>query len=136
MKKIIFLILIVLLSGCITNQNKIVVDKNVTSEINSDEYIEGVFVEEYDDMEYATTITFSKDGSFKSYLNVCKAMVDIEGTYIISNGKIYLHFPESTGFDFIDDNQPYIFDIEDESLILNNESVSYSCAYVDYYKKQ
>ena len=130
----ILLLSLLLVNGC---DKKIEVNstdnKKIEEEKTSSEFIDATFVEEYESSEYATTITFYSDGTFSSYLNVCKAMIDVKGEYTITDGKVYLYFKEGTGFDFIDKNQPYIFKYENDRLIIDSESVSYSCAYVDKY---
>ncbi len=135
MKKILLILCLcglLFIQGCKADEKIEIVDEEIINE----GYIDGVFVEDYEIAEYATTITFYKDNTFTSYLNVCKAMVDVKGEYKLYKGKIYLYFNEETGFDFIDNNQPYIFNYKDNLLLLDSNSVSYSCAYIDRYIKQ
>ena len=127
-----------ILSGCLNKHSEeIKQEENIEPTLPvSEGYISGTFIENYDTYEYATKITFYEDGTFTSNLNVCKAMIDVNGEYILADHKIYLLFSQSTGFDFIDKNQPYIFNYTEDKLFLNSESVPYSCAYVDKYEKE
>lgn len=134
MKKLIALLLLLSICGCQSAPIK----ENATSEKTSvqNTVLTGTFIEESDPVEYATTITLKDDQTFETTLNMCKAMVDLTGTYTVDGDKVYLTFPESTGFNFIDENQPYIFILSDNRLVLSEDSQVFSCAYVDTYLKQ
>jgi len=74
------------------------------------------------------------DGTFSSSLNICAGMSEIKGTYIVEDTKVILDFPTKTGIQFIDEGQPFIFNITDDELTLDASNDFFSCSYVNVFK--
>lgn len=130
MKKVLLIILILTSCSKINDKQEIQVEKEIIQDIK---FIKGKYIEDVND-DYATIIKFMEDGTFVSNLNICNAMIEVKGEYKYINDEIYINFNEKTGFDFIDDNQPYIFKVVDNEKIQIINNTSYSCLLVDKYK--
>ena len=93
-----------------------------------------LYVEEVEN--YPTSIELKNDGSFKSELNVCTGIVEVSGTYVIDEDRLFLSFLEKTGFEFLDNGQPFIFIMNNDKLIQEENNEVYSCAYVNTYVRK
>lgn len=75
-----------------------------------------------------TTLTFFKDNTFATNLNICSGMSELKGQYSLENDQVTLWFNESTGFDFLDGVQFKFTLGNDYSLTRNADSDMFSCA--------
>lgn len=98
-------------------------------------YIPFVAINYYEDTDNGSTISLINETQFETNLNVCSGFVSLKGDYTIIDNVLTLNFLEATGFDFIDENQPFTFEIKNDKLTILDEKM-YSCAMVDtYYSK-
>lgn len=132
MKKIFIILFILCSCSNIKEIKNVGKEENIKKEY---QYINGYYVEKTDDI-YKTTITFKDDGSVFSTLNICNSIIEIKGNYEYIENKIYISFKD-TGLDFIDNNEPFIFNvISNNEIQLDKKSTSYSCLLIDKYELQ
>ena len=128
---IVFLVVFSLL-GCSKKTEEITENTQTETNVPTENKIVGTYIEKADN--YPSTIILNDDGTFSSSLNICAGMSEIKGTYIVEDTKVILDFPTKTGIQFIDEGQPFIFNITDDELTLDASNDFFSCSYVNVFK--